>query len=176
MTPFLQPPPGVTQLRTAASATSETPHYSGTRLCAWGGEKQNSTNFTTFRINSWHAYQLTMNSPFHLCPVITPTCFSFLLSKLHLSFVVCVNTFPIPLIKTSLPFSVSCPLLPLLSSLLSDLCFVPNSMWLSLIPGSNVLVWVSLTVYKKEERCLLTQWGDICNALEGKLSHFGQKL
>lgn len=87
------------------------------------------------------------------------TYFPFLLSKLHFHF-----------------SSVSCPLPPLFSSLLSDLCFVPNSMWLSLMPGSNVPVWVSLTVSKKEERCLITQWGDICNALEGKLSHFGHKL
>lgn len=87
------------------------------------------------------------------------TYFPFLLSKFHFHF-----------------FSISCPFPPFLSSLLSDLCFVPNSMWLSLMPGSNVPVWVSLTVSKKEERCLITQWGDICNALEGKLSHFGHKL
>lgn len=53
---------------------------------------------------------------------------------------------------------------------------VLNTMWLSLMAGSNVLVWASLTVSKKQERCLIIQWGDICNALEGKLSHFGHKL
>lgn len=45
----------------------------------------------------------------------------------------------------------SCPLLPLLSSLLNDLCFVHNSMWLSLIPGSNVPAWVSLTVSERKK-------------------------
>lgn len=63
--------------------------------------------------------------------------------------------FPIHSIKTSVLFCVTvlhalCSLLPLLSSILNHLCFVHNSMWLSLIPGSYVPVWVSLTVSKRK--------------------------
>lgn len=119
--------------RRSALQSSHTRDYSFTRLCAGSGENQSRTSTTILRINSWRD---------------------------SISFLSCKHSylFHIHFTKTSLIFFVTIPhSLRVLHFFLNNLCFVLNSMWLSLIPGSNVPVWVApMASERKKDAWLLS--------------------
>lgn len=131
--PFPQPPLGWRRSALQSSHNRDTARQLYTFMCSeWRKPKQNQHHSLENKFMTW-------------LPAGTIFSISFLFYK-HF------YIFPIHFTKTSLIFSVTVlHALCLVPSVLNNLCFVHNSMWLSLIPGSNVPVWVSPMVSKRKK-------------------------